>query len=66
MNILQSSKTLNDLELEEGMPFRKTGQFLMPNTVNSFPDQAGYNIYPVFNLGDGRIHTIIAHWLNGS
>jgi len=66
MNILQSSKTLNDLELEEGMPFRKTGQFLMPNTVNSFPDQAGYNIYPVFNLDDGRIHndySSLAEWI---
>jgi len=66
MNILQSSKTLNDLELEEGMPFRKTGQFLMPNTANSLPDQAGYNIYPVFNLGDGRIHndySSLAEWI---
>jgi len=56
MSILPSTKTLNDFELGEGMPYRKTGQFLMPNSVDAFPDHAGYNIYPVYNIGDGRIH----------
>ncbi|MBS1524127.1 MAG: class I mannose-6-phosphate isomerase [Bacteroidetes bacterium] len=48
------------------MPLRKTAQFLMPNTVNALPDQAGYNIYPVFNVGGERIHNdygSLAKWI---
>jgi mannose-6-phosphate isomerase class I len=66
MTIVQSTKTSNDLELDEGMPFRKTGQFLMPNSVNSLPEQDGYNIYPVFNIGNGLIHNnyrSLADWI---
>jgi mannose-6-phosphate isomerase class I len=64
MSVLQNAKTLNDLELDEG--FRKTGQFLMPNSVNSLPEESDYNIYPVFNVGDGRIHngySTVAEWI---
>ncbi|MFI5160102.1 MAG: class I mannose-6-phosphate isomerase [Sphingobacteriales bacterium] len=66
MNILPSTKALTDLELDEGMPFRKTGQHLMPGSIRSFPDQSGYNIYPTFNIGDGRIHndySSLAEWI---
>lgn len=66
MSILQSTKTLNDLELDEGMPFRKTGQHLMPRSNGSFPDQAGYNIYPAFKIGSGLINNdygSLAEWI---
>lgn len=66
MSILQSTKTLNDLELDEGMPFRKTGQHLMPRSNGSIPDEAGYNIYPVFKIGSGLINNdygSLAEWI---
>src|SRR5437868_5494423 len=66
MTILQSTKALSDLELEEGMPFRKTGQYLMPNMISSIPDQADYDIYPVFNIGNGVIYNdfgSLADWI---
>jgi mannose-6-phosphate isomerase class I len=69
MNILQAAKTLNDLEIEEGMPFRKTGQYLMPKSIKSSAGHAAYNIYPVFNVGDGRIYDdymSMAEWIIGN
>jgi mannose-6-phosphate isomerase class I len=66
MSILQSTNTLNDLELGEGMPFRKTAQYLLPGSTNGFPKQSGYNIYPVFNIGDRRINNdygSLAEWI---
>jgi mannose-6-phosphate isomerase class I len=66
MSILQSTNTLNDLEIGEGMPFRKTAQYLMPGSINGLSKQSGYNIYPVFNMGDGLIYNdygSLAEWI---
>lgn len=66
MSIQQSTNTLNDLELGEGMLFRKTAQHLMPDSINGLPKQSGYNIYPVFNMGDGLIYNnygSLAKWI---
>jgi len=66
MSILQVAKTLNDLESDEGAPFRKTGQYLMPHDISSSREQESYNIYPVFNLAGGLIHgdyNSLAEWI---
>ena len=66
MSLLQNNKTLNDLELDEDMSFRKTGQYLMPHNISSGHEQSGYNIYPVFSVGGGLMHgdyLSLAEWI---
>ena len=58
---------MNVYPIETKAALRKTAQHLMPPHLKSWPDvNEGYNIYPVFSLGDNKIfngYASLTQWI---